>query len=186
MSGWWFNLNTNKSSSKHPYYPVASRRGEECLFVVDEEEVRLALVEGSCEKVWLRMHDMVRQTKRSRQPVHGHLVVVWDVVDLEWDLDFQHVCVGGQHLPWSVDLHKISLSIFWLLMTMTVRQMSKYECGATETKIQDLWKVFFTGFMHNSWLLLLLMYEDKCAVFAFAVSQRHFCTDLLYLSFMSL
>lgn len=48
-----------KSLSKHPYYPVACRRGEERVFVVDKEEVRLALVEGSCEIVWLRVHDMV-------------------------------------------------------------------------------------------------------------------------------
>lgn len=81
-------MKLRESLSKHPYYPVASRRGEERLSVIDEEEVRLALVEGSCEKVWLRVHDVVRQTKRSGHPVHGHLGVVWDVVDLEWDLDF--------------------------------------------------------------------------------------------------
>lgn len=112
MSGEWVTNKLRKSWTRHPYYPVASRRGEECVFVVDKEEVRLALVEGSCEIVWLRVHDVLRQTKRGGQPVHGHITVVWDVVDLKWDLDLQHVCVGGQHFPWCVDFHKISLSIF--------------------------------------------------------------------------
>lgn len=34
-----------KSWSKLPYNPVARRRREECIFVVDKEKVRLALVE---------------------------------------------------------------------------------------------------------------------------------------------
>lgn len=116
MSGECFHLKaTNKirkGRSKQPYYPVAGRRGEERLFVVDKEEIRLALVEGSCEVVWLRVHDVLWQTERGGQPVHGHLAVVWDVIGLERDLDLQHVCVGGQHFPWSVNLHEISLSIF--------------------------------------------------------------------------
>lgn len=97
--------------SKHPYYPVASGGGKECLLVVDKEEVGLALVERSCEEVWLRLHDLLRQTKGGGQPVHGHLSVFWDVIDLEWNFDLQYVCVGGQHFPRSMDLHKIGLSI---------------------------------------------------------------------------
>lgn len=41
---------------KHPYNPVAGGRREECLFVVDEEKIRLALVERSCEIVWFGAH----------------------------------------------------------------------------------------------------------------------------------
>lgn len=100
-----------KQDKKHAYYPVASRRGEERVFVVDKEEVRFALAEGSGEIVWLWVHDVLRQTKRRGQPVHWHVAVVWDVIGLEWNLDLQHVCVGGQHFPWSVNLHKIRLSI---------------------------------------------------------------------------
>lgn len=101
-----------KSRPKHPYNPVASRRREESVLVVDKEEVGLALVEGSSEIVCVRVHDVPWEAKRRGQPVHGHLVVVWDVVDLERDLDLEHVCVGGQHFPWSVDLHERSLSVF--------------------------------------------------------------------------
>ena len=104
---------TNKiRKPKYPYDPVAIGSGEECLFVIDEEEVRLALVERSGEEVRLRVHDGLGQTERGGQPVHGHLCVFWDVVDLERNLDLKHVCVGGQHFPWSVDLHKIRLPIF--------------------------------------------------------------------------
>jgi len=114
-----------KSRSKNPYYPVADRWGEERRFVIDEEEVGLALVEWSREIVGLGVHDVLRQTEGSGQPVHGHVTVVWDVVDLEWDLDLQHVCVGGQDFPWSVDLHKISLSVVRLLNIMTARHECK-------------------------------------------------------------
>lgn len=106
--------------TNHPYNPVACRGRKECIFVVDKEEVRLALVEGSSEVVWLGVHDVVRQTKGSRPPNHGHLPVVWDVVGLKWDLDLQYVCIGGQHFPRSVDLHKISLSIIRLLKIIRV------------------------------------------------------------------
>lgn len=112
----YYNLKvTNKIRkpwSKHPYYPVASGWGEECVFVIDKEEVRLALVERSCEIVWLRVHDVLWQTKGGGQPVHGYVVVFWDVIGLEWNFDFQYVCIGGQHFPRSMDLHKISLPIF--------------------------------------------------------------------------
>lgn len=113
------------SWSKNPYYPVADRWGEECRFVIDEEEVGLALVEWSSEIVGLGVHDVLRQTEGGGQPVHGHVTIVWDVVDLEWDLDLQHVCVGGQDFPWSVDLHKISLSVVRLLNIMTARHECK-------------------------------------------------------------
>lgn len=98
--------------SPHPYYPVAGRRREESLLVLDEEEIRLALVEGSGEVVWLGVHDVIRQAEGRRQPVHGNVLVLRDVVDLEGDFDLQHVRVRGQHFPRSVDLHKRRLSIF--------------------------------------------------------------------------
>lgn len=113
-----------EKQDKRAYDPVASRRREERLFVFDKEEVRLALVEWSCEIVWLRVHDVPRQTERRRQPVHGDLAVVWDIVDLERNLDFQHVCVCGQYFPRSMDLDKISLSILRLLIIMTVSNIS--------------------------------------------------------------
>lgn len=104
------------------YYPVARRRREERVFVVDKEEVRLVLVEGSSEIIWLGVHDVLRQTERRGQPVHGDLfVVLLCVSDLEWNLDLQHVCIGCQNFPRSVDLHKVGLSILRLLMVNTER-----------------------------------------------------------------
>lgn len=100
-----------KSQSRRPYYPVASRGREESLLVIDEEEVGLALVEGGSEVVWLRVHDAIGQTEGGGQPVHRDLLVVWDVVGLEGHLDLQHIGVGGQHLPGSVDLQEVCLPI---------------------------------------------------------------------------
>lgn len=86
---------TKTRKSPHPYYPVASGGREESLLVLDEEEIGLALVEGGSEVVWLGVHDVIRQAEGRRQPVHGNVLVVRDVVDLKRDFDLQHVCVCG-------------------------------------------------------------------------------------------
>lgn len=49
----------NLEISKHSftYYPVACGVWEEGIFIVDEEEINLAIVKWGGEVVWLRVHD---------------------------------------------------------------------------------------------------------------------------------
>lgn len=77
---------------------------EKSVFVPDEKEVSLGLVEVVGEIVRFWVHDVARQSKRLREPLQSDILTLRNVTLLEGNFNLQDISVGGQYIPWSVDL----------------------------------------------------------------------------------